>query len=72
MLVIGLAFLALAGFAVVLGWIFYKVSTPDGGVRTLGPLWPYLAAAPLIVAGLAGFMVWLAVYATRHGHEDRR
>jgi hypothetical protein len=69
--IIGLAFLAMAGFALLLGWVFYKASTPVAGARTLGPLWPYLLGGALIGAALVGFLTWLAAYATLHHQEDR-
>jgi hypothetical protein len=71
-LAIGLAFGIFAAFSVFLGWAFYKASTAADGARTLGPIWPYALGGVVIVAALAGFLIWLGAYAARHGHEDRR
>ena len=69
--VLGLAFAGLAAFAVFTGWAFYRASELGGGWRSLGPIWPYVAGGALIVAALAGFLMWLAFYSARHGYDER-
>lgn len=69
--VLGLAFVGLAVFAVFTGWAFYRASELGGGWRSLGPIWPYVAGGVLIVAALAGFLMWLAFYSARHGYDER-
>jgi hypothetical protein len=69
--VLGLTFLALAVFAVFAGWAFFAGSRVGGGWRSLGPIWPYVAGGCVIVAALAGVLVWLAFYSANHGYDDR-
>ncbi|MFI4966978.1 MAG: hypothetical protein ACHP9T_16630 [Caulobacterales bacterium] len=68
---IGLAFLGLAAFAGVAGWAAYALSQMSGGWRSLGPIWPYVALAAVLIGTTAGVLVWLAVYSARHGYDDR-
>jgi hypothetical protein len=68
--VVGLAFLALAAFAVFAGWAFFEGSQVGGGWRSLGPIWPYVVGGVLIVAALAGFLMWLAFYSANHGYDE--
>jgi hypothetical protein len=70
LVVVGLAFLALAAFAVFAGWAFFEGSQVGGGWRSLGPIWPYVAGGVLIVAALAGFLMWLAFYSANHGYDE--
>lgn len=69
--VLGLAFVGLAAFAVFAGWAFFAASDVGGGWRSLGPVWPYVLGGALMVAALAGFLMWLAFYSARHGYDDR-
>lgn len=68
---IGLTFLGLAGFAVFAGWAFFEGSQLGGGWRSLGPIWPYVVGGCLVVAALAGVLMWLAFYSANHGYDDR-
>jgi hypothetical protein len=69
--VIGLSFLGLAAFAVFAGWIFYAAGTVGGGWgAALGPIWPFVVGGLLMVAVLAGFLMWLAFYSANHGYDD--
>jgi hypothetical protein len=68
--VVGIAFLFLAAFAVFAGWAFFQGSQVGGGLRVLGPIWPYVVGGLLIVGGLAGFLMWLAFYSANHGYDD--
>jgi len=71
-LVLGLTFLALAGFALFAGWAFFTETERDGvGARSLGPLWPYVAGGVAVVGLLTLVFVWLAFYSARHGYDDR-
>lgn len=70
-LVLGLTFAGLAAFAVFAGWAFYQGSRLGGGWRSLGPVWPYVVGGVLVVAALAGVLMWLAFYSARHGYDDR-
>ena len=70
-IVLGLAFLGLAAFAVFAGWAFFAGTRLQGGWRSLGPIWPYLAGGALIAMALAGFLTWLAFYSANHGYDDR-
>lgn len=69
--VLGLTFLGLSVFAVFTGWAFYRASDLGGGWRSLGPIWPYVVGGVLVVAALAGFLMWLAFYSARHGYDER-
>jgi hypothetical protein len=62
---VGIAFLALAIFAMGLGWIVYQASTLNGGSRSLGPMWPYALGVVLVPIGLGVFLVLVGVYARR-------
>lgn len=68
--VLGLTFLGLAAFAVFAGWAFFQSSQTSDGGRSLGPLWPYVAGGVLVVAALAGLLMWLALYAARHDWDE--
>ena len=70
LVVLGLAFAGLAAFAVFAGWAFFEGSKLGGGWRSLGPIWPYVAGGVLVVAGLAGFLMWLAFYSANHGYDE--
>lgn len=69
--VLGLTFAGLAAFAVFAGWAFYEGSQLGGGWASLGPVWPYVLGGAVVVAALAGFLMWLAFYSARHGYDDR-
>jgi hypothetical protein len=69
--VLGLAFLGLAAFAVFAGWAFFEGATIGGGWASLGPIWPYVVGGVVVVAALAGFLMWLAFYSASHGYDDR-
>lgn len=69
--VLGLAFLGLAAFAVFAGWAFFAASEIGGGWASLGPILPYVVGGVLVVAALAGFLMWLAFYSANHGYDDR-
>lgn len=69
--VLGLAFLGLAAFAVFAGWAFFAASAIGGGWASLGPIWPYVVGGVVVVAALAGFLMWLAFYSANHGYDDR-
>jgi hypothetical protein len=70
-IVLGLTFLGLAAFAVFAGWVLFESSQIGDGWRSLGPIWPYVVGGGLIVAALAGFLIWLAFYSASHGYDDR-
>jgi len=69
--ILGLTFVALAAFAVFAGWAFFASSQLGGGWRSLGPIWPYVLGGCVVVAALAGFLMWLAFYSASHGFDDR-
>ena len=69
--VLGLTFVGFAAFAVFAGWAFFEGSKLGDGWRTLGPIWPYVLGGCLVVAALAGFLMWLAFYSANHGYDDR-
>jgi hypothetical protein len=71
LLVLGLSFLGLAGFAVFAGWAFYATSKMGSGWGDLRPIWPYVLGGVVITAALAGFLMWLAFYSANHGYDDR-
>ena len=68
--VLGLAFLGFALFALFAGWAFFQGSEMAGGWRSLGPIWPYVAGGVLVVGALTGFLMWLAFYSASHGYDD--
>jgi 4-hydroxybenzoate polyprenyltransferase len=68
--VLGVAIVGLAAFAVFAGWAFVEGSQLGGGWRSLGPIWPYVVGGVLIVAALAGFLMWLAFYSANHGYDE--
>lgn len=69
--VISLALLALAAFAVFAGWAFFEGSKIGGGWRSLGPIWPYVVGGVLVVAALTAFLMGLAFYSANHGFDER-
>ena len=69
--VLGLAFLGLAGFAVFAGWAFFASSHVGGGWRSLGPIWPYVLGGVVVTGAVTGFLMWLAFYSANHGYDDR-
>ncbi len=71
LLVLGLTFLALAGFSLLAGWAFFSDTGVSDGLRTLGAVWPYLAGAGAVTAAFAGLFMWLAFYSANHGYDDR-
>ena len=68
--ILGAAFVALAAFALFLGWAFFQASVRGDGWRSLGPIWPYVLGGVLAVGALTGFFMWLAFYSARHGYDD--
>ncbi|HEY8573207.1 hypothetical protein [Phenylobacterium sp.] len=70
-LVLGIAFAALAAFAVAAGWFFFSASEPTPNGWSLGPLWPYLVGAAVLALALGGFLTWLAFYSARHDLDER-
>jgi hypothetical protein len=70
-IVLGLTCLGLAVFAGFAGWAFFEGSHFGGGWRSLGPIWPYVVGGCVIVAALAGVLMWLAFYSANHGYDDR-
>ena len=69
--VMGLSFLALAGFALFTGWAFFATKNMGNGWKDLGPIWPYVVGGVAVTAILAGFLMWLAFYSANHGYDDR-
>jgi hypothetical protein len=69
--VLGLTFLGLTLFALFAGWAFYEGAQIGGGWASLGPIWPYVVGGVVVVAALAGFLMWLAFYSASHGYDDR-
>lgn len=69
-IVLGLTFLGLAGFAMFAGWAFFASSKLGGGWRSLGPIWPYVVGGVVVVAALAGVLMWLAFYSANHGFDE--
>ena len=69
--VLGVTFTVLAAFAVFAGWAFFEGSQLGGGWRSLGPIWPYVAGGVVVVAALAGVLMWLAFYSANQGYDDR-
>jgi Zn-dependent protease with chaperone function len=69
--VLGLAFAGLAAFALFAGWAVFAASHVGGGWTSLGPIWPYVVGGVVVVAVLAGFLMWLAFYSANHGYDDR-
>ena len=69
--VMGLSFLALAGFALFAGWAFFATKDMGAGWRDLAPIWPYVLGGVAVTAILAGFLMWLAFYSANHGYDDR-
>jgi len=69
-IVLGLTFIGLAGFAVFAGWAFFEGSKLGGGWRSLGPIWPYVVGGVVVVALLAGVLMWLAFYSANHGYDE--
>jgi len=67
---LGLTFFGLAAFAVFAGWAFVAGSRIGGGWRSLEPIWPYVAGGVLVVAALAGVLMWLAFYSARRGYDE--
>ena len=70
-IVLGLSFVALAGFALFAGWAFFATKNMGTGWRDLAPIWPYVAGGVAATAILAGFLMWLAFYSANHGYDDR-
>jgi hypothetical protein len=70
-IVLGLAFVGLALFALFAGWVSFEGGRMAGGGRFLGPLWPYLVGGLAVLVALAGFLAWLATYASNHGPQAR-
>jgi len=70
-IVLGLSLLGLCAFAFLAGWATFNDSRLGGGGRSLGPMLPYLLVFGLLVAALAGFLVWLAFYSANQGYDDR-
>ena len=69
--VMGLSFLALAGFALFAGWAFFATKNMGQGWKDLAPIWPYVVGGVAVTAILAGFLMWLAFYSANHGYDDR-
>ncbi|HEY8615642.1 hypothetical protein [Phenylobacterium sp.] len=69
--VLGMAFLGLAAFALFAGWAFYEGAQVGGGWASLGPIWPYVVGGVIVVGGLAGFLMWLAFYSANNGYDER-
>ena len=69
-IVLGLTFIGLAGFAVFAGWAFFEGSKLGGGWRSLGPIWPYVLGGIVVVAALAGGLMWLAFYSANRGYDE--
>lgn len=69
--VIGLALLGLAAFAVLSGWAFFEASTLGGAAWSLGPLWPYVVGGVAVVGALVAFLMWLAFYSAGFGSGER-
>jgi len=64
-------FLGLAGFAVFAGWAFYAAQKLGGGWRSLQPIWPFVLGGAVLTGALAGVLMWLAFYSSRHGYDDQ-
>jgi hypothetical protein len=62
--------LGLAGFGLFAVNAFREGAHLGGGWSNLGPIWPYVAGGILVVAALAGGLMWLAFYSSRRGHDD--
>jgi len=69
--VMGLTFLALSAFALFAGWAFFATKNMGNGWADLAPIWPYVAGAVVIVAGLTAFFMWLAFYSANHRYDER-
>ncbi|MET0273962.1 MAG: hypothetical protein ABW360_13330 [Phenylobacterium sp.] len=69
--VLALAFLGLAGLAVLAGWAAFGLASSGGGA-SLGALWPYLLGAIAALAAVGGFLSWMTSYAARRRGDDGR
>ena len=69
--VLGLAFLILAGFSLFTGWAFFATSKIAGGWRSLGPIWPYVVGGVATTGGLAAYNKKQTNYSANHGYDDR-
>ena len=67
---VGVAFLALAIFAMGLGWLVFQASTVNGGSRSLGPAWPYALAVVLVPIAIGLFLIVVGLYARRQDDAD--
>lgn len=63
--------LGLAGFAAFTVWAFMDTARMGGGWESLRPVWPYVVGGAVVVGLLAGALMWLAFYSSRHGYDDR-
>jgi hypothetical protein len=70
-LLIALALVGFAAFAVFAGWAFYQGSRIGGGWTSLAPIWPFVAGGLIFVGLLTGVLMWLAFYSANHGYDDR-
>ena len=66
-----LAVLALAAFAGFAAWAFQVGEGLGGGWESLRPIWPYVIGGVVVVAALAGGLMWLAFFSARRGYDDR-
>jgi hypothetical protein len=67
---VGVAFLALATFAMGLGWLVFQASTLNGGSRSLGPAWPYALSVVLVPIAIGLFLIVVGLYARRHDADE--
>ena len=72
LLTLSLQFLGLAALSGWASWAFFASAGLNGGLRTLGAIWPYLAVAAILTASAAGLFVWLAFYSANHGYDERQ
>jgi hypothetical protein len=68
---IAIIVLSVAGFAAFIVWAFVAAGRMGGGWESLRPVWPYVAGGAVAVGLLAGGLMWLAFFSSRHGYDDR-
>lgn len=69
--VLGIAFVALAAIAAYAGWAFHAASKIGFGWTGLRSALPYLLAGVVTVECVIAAFVWLAFFSARRGYDDR-